>query len=146
MTELSIIAAKPPNPLISELIIMSGIEKCLEAFMRIARGIIIFPDGVGTAEELLYLLGILTNLANKDQALPLILIGPKESTDYFCVLDELIVHTLKEDARHHYRIIIGDTVEAARLMKKAMPLVKEDRCDIGDAYSFNWSIRITPDL
>lgn len=31
-------------------------------------------------------------------------------------------------------------------MKKAMPLVKENRRDTGDAYSFNWSIRIAPDL
>jgi hypothetical protein len=27
-----------------------------------------------------------------------------------------------------------------------MPLVKENRRDTGDAYSFNWSIRIAPDL
>jgi predicted Rossmann-fold nucleotide-binding protein len=58
MTEPSIIAAEPPNPLVNELIIMPDIEKRLEAFVRIAHGIIIFPGGVGTAEELLYLLGI----------------------------------------------------------------------------------------
>lgn len=34
------------------------------------------------------------NPANKDQVLPLILTGPKESADYFRVLDEFIVHTL----------------------------------------------------
>ena len=45
---------------------------------------------MGTAEELLYLLGILMNPANKDQVLPLILTGPKESADYFRVLDEFI--------------------------------------------------------
>ena len=27
-----------------------------------------------------------------------------------------------------------------------MPLVKENRRDTGDAYSFNWSMRIAPDL
>ncbi len=83
MTEPSIIAAEPPNPLVNELIIMPDIEKRLEAFVRIAHGIIIFPGGVGTAEELLYLLGILINPANKDQVLPLILTCPKESADYF---------------------------------------------------------------
>lgn len=31
-------------------------------------------------------------------------------------------------------------------MKKAMPQVKENRRDTGDAYSFNWSMRIAPDL
>jgi len=76
MTEPSIIAAEPPNPLVNELVIMPDIEKRLEAFVRIAHGIIIFPGGVGTAEELLYLLGILMNPENSEQVLPLILTGP----------------------------------------------------------------------
>ncbi|PLN67710.1 hypothetical protein CWN73_32180, partial [Klebsiella quasipneumoniae] len=118
----------------------------LEAFVRIAHGIIIFPGGVGTAEELLYLLGILMHPDNKAQVLPLILTGPKESADYFRVLDEFITHTLGESARRHYRIIIDDPAEVARQMKKAMPLVKESRRETDDAYSFNWSIRISPDL
>ncbi len=65
MTEPLIIAAEPPNPLVNELIIMPDIEKRLEAFVRIAHGIIIFPGGVGTAEELLNLLAILMNPARK---------------------------------------------------------------------------------
>ncbi|KGT93281.1 LOG family protein [Erwinia typographi] len=146
LTEPSIIAAEPPNPLVNELIIMPDIEKRLEAFVRIAHGIVIFPGGVGTAEELLYLLGILMNPHNHDQVLPLILTGPKESADYFKVLDEFIVSTLGDAARQHYSIIIDDAAEVARLMKKAMPKVKENRRETGDAYSFNWSIRIAPDL
>lgn len=146
LTEPSIIAAEPPNPLVNELIIMPDIEKRLEAFVRIAHGIIIFPGGVGTAEELLYLLGILMNPHNQDQMLPLILTGPKESADYFRVLDEFIVNTVGEEARRYYTIIIDDAAEVARQMKKAMPLVKENRRESGDAYSFNWSIRIAPEL
>lgn len=146
LTEPSIIAAEPPNPLVNELIIMPDIEKRLEAFVRIAHGIIIFPGGVGTAEELLYLLGILMNPHNRDQVLPLILTGPKESADYFRVLDEFIVGTLGDEARQHYSIIIDDAPEVARLMKKAMPAVKEYRRETGDAYSFNWALRIAPDL
>ncbi|MEY8709948.1 LOG family protein [Mangrovibacter phragmitis] len=146
MTEPSIIAAEPPNPLVNELIIMPDIEKRLEAFVRIAHGIIIFPGGVGTAEELLYLLGILMNPENQNQVLPLILTGPKGSADYFRVLDEFIVNTLGEEARKHYTIIVDDAAEVARQMKKAMPMVKENRRESGDAYSFNWSLRIAPDL
>lgn len=146
MTEPSIIAAEPPNPLVNELVIMPDIEKRLEAFVRIAHGIIIFPGGVGTAEELLYLLGILMNPENSEQVLPLILTGPKESANYFHVLDEFIMNTLGDEARRHYRIIIDDPAEVARQMKKAMPLVKENRRNTGDAYSFNWSIRIAPEL
>jgi len=48
----------------------------------------------------------------------LILTGPKESADYFRVLDEFVVHTLGENARRHYRIIIDDAAEVARQMKK----------------------------
>ncbi|AOM42316.1 nucleotide 5'-monophosphate nucleosidase PpnN [Xenorhabdus hominickii] len=146
ITEPSIIAAEPPNPLVNELIIMPDIEKRLEAFVRIAHGIIIFPGGAGTAEELLYLLGILMTPENKDQILPLVLTGPKESADYFHVLDEFIVNTLGEQARQHYRIIVDDPSEVARVMKKAMPHVKENRRSTGDAYSFNWSMKISPDL
>ena len=83
LTEPSIIAAEPPNPIVDELVIMPDIEKRLEAFVRIAHAIIIFPGGVGTAEELLYLLGILLNQGNKDQVLPVILTGPASSKALF---------------------------------------------------------------
>jgi predicted Rossmann-fold nucleotide-binding protein len=146
ITEPSIIAAEPPNPLVNELLIMPDIEKRLEAFVRLAHGIIIFPGGVGTAEELLYLLGILMNTENQGQVLPLVLTGPKESADYFYILDEFIVNTLGEQARRHYRIIVDDPADVAREMKKAMPLVKENRRSTGDAYSFNWAMKIPDDL
>ena len=83
---------------------------------------------------------------NNEQVLPLILTGPKESADYFRVVDEFIMNTLGDGARKYYQIIIDDPAEVARQMKKAMPLVKENRRNTGDAYSFNWSIRIKPDL
>lgn len=146
LTEPSIIAAEPPNPLVNELIIMPDIEKRLEAFVRIAHGIVIFPGGVGTAEELLYLLGILMTPENKDQVLPLILTGPKESADYFQVLDEFILNTLGEKARKYYTIIIDDPEEVARQIKHGMTAVKESRRANGDAYSFNWSIKVSQDL
>lgn len=146
LTEPSIIAAEPPNPLVNELIIMPDIEKRLEAFVRIAHGIIIFPGGVGTAEELLYLLGIMMHPQNQQQVLPLILTGPKESADYFRVLNDFIVNTLGEEATRHYHIIIDDAAAVAKTIKQAMPAVKEYRRETGDAYSFNWSLHIEPDL
>ncbi|HHR6129584.1 TPA: nucleotide 5'-monophosphate nucleosidase PpnN [Providencia alcalifaciens] len=146
LTEPSIIAAEPPNPLVNELIIMPDIEKRLEAFVRLAHGIIIFPGGVGTAEELLYLLGIMMDPENTEQVLPLVLTGPKESAEYFSVLDDFIRHTLGDEASKHYQIIIDNPQEVARVMKKGMSAVKESRRNTGDAYSFNWSIKIAPDL
>ena len=59
LTEPTIIAAESPNPICNELVILPDMEKRLEAFVRMAHGIVVFPGGVGTAEEILYLLGVL---------------------------------------------------------------------------------------
>ena len=146
LTEPSIIAAEPPNPIVTELVILPDIEKRLEAFVRLGHGIIIFPGGVGTAEELLYILGIRMHPANTHQPMPLILTGPRESADYFDTLDQFIRQTLGEDATRHYQIIIDDPVAVAQTMKQAMPKVREHRKATGDAYSFNWSLKIEPEF
>jgi len=52
VTEPGIIAAEPPNAIVNQLVIMPDIEKRLEAFLRLAHGIVVFPGGVGTAEEI----------------------------------------------------------------------------------------------
>jgi len=146
LTEPSIIAAEPPNPIVNELIIMPDIEKRLEAFVRIAHGIIIFPGGPGTAEELLYLLGIMMHPENTSQPMPIVLTGPKESEDYFRSIDEFIGETLGPEAQKHYTIVIDDPAEAARIMKNAMPKIRQQRKDNDDAYSFNWSLKIEPEF
>ena len=64
LTEPGIIAAEPPNAIVNQLVIMPDIEKRLEAFVRLAHGVVVFPGGVGTAEEILYLLGILLDPRN----------------------------------------------------------------------------------
>lgn len=146
LTEPSIIAAEPPNPIVNELIIMPDIEKRLEAFVRIAHGIIIFPGGPGTAEELLYLLGIMMHPENTSQPMPIVLTGPKESEEYFRSIDEFIGETLGPEAQKHYTIVIDDPAEAARIMKNAMPKIRQQRKDNDDAYSFNWSLKIEPEF
>lgn len=146
ITEPSIIAAEPPNPLVNELIIMPDIEKRIEAFIRLGHGLIIFPGGVGTAEEFLYVLSILMMEENKDQVLPIILTGPKQSADYFKTLDHFIQMSLGKDAQKFYEIIIDNPILVAQKMKQAMPLVKESRKHREDAYCFNWSLTIAEDL
>lgn len=146
LTEPSIIAAEPPNPIVNELIIMPDIEKRLEAFVRIAHGIVIFPGGPGTAEELLYLLGIMMHPKNQDQPLPIVLTGPKESEDYFISIDKFIRDTLGEEATKYYQIIIADPASAAKAIKEAMPDVREHRKQNEDAYSYNWSLHIEPEF
>ncbi|RQW62436.1 nucleotide 5'-monophosphate nucleosidase PpnN [Vibrio viridaestus] len=144
LTEPSIIAAEPPNPIVNELIIMPDIEKRLEGFVRFAHGIIIFPGGPGTAEELLYILGIMMHPENASQPMPIVLTGPKASEAYFRSLDKFIAETLGEQAQKHYQIVIDDPAKVARIMKDAMPEVRQHRKDNGDAYSFNWSLKIDP--
>ncbi|EGR0722101.1 LOG family protein [Vibrio alginolyticus] len=146
LTEPSIIAAEPPNPIVNELVIMPDIEKRLEAFVRMAHGIVIFPGGPGTAEELLYILGIMMHPDNADQPMPIVLTGPKESEEYFRSIDEFIRDTLGEEGQKHYEIIIDDPAEVARIMKRSMDSVRLHRKEKGDAYSFNWSLKIEPNF
>lgn len=146
LTEPSIIAAEPPNPIVNELIIMPDIEKRLEAFVRMAHGIIIFPGGAGTSEELLYILGIMMHPDNKDVPLPIVLTGPKESEEYFKSIDRFIGDTLGEQAQKHYEIVIDDPARAAQIMKEAMTDVRQYRKNMGDAYSYNWSLKIDPEF
>jgi len=82
ITEPGIIAAEPPNPIVSQLAIMPDIEKRLEAFVRFGHGIVVFPGGAGTAEEILYLTGILLDPANREQPFPIVLTGPRDSAAY----------------------------------------------------------------
>lgn len=144
ITEPGIIAAEPPNPIVNELVILPDIEKRLEAFVRIAHSIVIFPGGPGTAEELLYILGIMMHPENKLQPLAIILTGPKESGDYFSAINQFIGDTLGEEAQQYYQIIIDDPSRVAQLVKKSMTKVTEYRRAIGDAYSFNWTLKIDP--
>ena len=146
LTEPSIIAAEPPNPIVNELIIMPDIEKRLEAFVRLGHGIIIFPGGPGTAEELLYILGIMLHPDNRDQPMPIVLTGPKESEAYFRSIDLFIRETLGEEAASLYEIVIDDPAKAAQIMKNAMPTVKEHRKSKEDSYSYNWSLTIEPEF
>ncbi len=146
LTEPGIIASEPPNPIVNELVILPDIEKRLEAFVRIGHGVVIFPGGVGTTEELLYLLGILMHPDNAGHPFPVVLTGPVESADYFEAVDAYVGSTLGPDAQGLYEIIIGDPVAVAQAMKAAMSRVKTFRQDGRDAFYFNWQLRIEKDF
>ena len=146
LTEPSIIAAEPPNPIVNELVIMPDIEKRLEAFVRMSHGIIIFPGGAGTAEELLYILGIMLNEKNAEQKLPIILTGPESAIEYFNEIDAFIGATLGEKAQSLYQIVVDDAVKVAQLMKNDLNKVLAHRKETGDAFHFNWSLMIADDF
>lgn len=146
LTEPSIIAAEPPNPIVNELVILPDIEKRLEAFVRVAHGIIIFPGGAGTAEELLYLLGIMLHQDNKAQKLPVILTGPKSSEGYFEEIIHFIEQTLGQQALDLVQVIIDDPAAVARALKAGCQEVRDYRRQAGDAYHFNWTLKIEKDF
>ena len=97
ITEPGIIAAEAPNPIVNELVIMPDIEKRLEAFVRGDTGSS-YSRRPGTAEELLYLLGILMHPDNADQPMPLILTG-LNSRALLEQLDAFVGATLGDAAR-----------------------------------------------
>lgn len=146
ITEPGIIAAEAPNPIVNDLVIMPDIEKRLEAFVRTGHGVTVFPGGAGTAEEILYLLGIKLHPDNKDMPFPFIWTGPKSSADYFRNLDEFISQTLGPEAQQLYTIIIDDPARVAIEMKAGFEKVRDYRRANSDAFYYNWMMRIDPNF
>jgi predicted Rossmann-fold nucleotide-binding protein len=142
LTEPTIIAAESPNPIVNELVILPDMEKRLEAFVRMAHAIVVFPGGVGTAEEILYLLGILLSPENEDEGLPLVFTGPASSKGYFDRLHAFIGATIGPVAQKRYRVILGDPAEVAAEVKRGLTRVRERRAAEDNAYFFNWSLNI----
>ncbi|MEM8942167.1 MAG: nucleotide 5'-monophosphate nucleosidase PpnN [Pseudomonadota bacterium] len=146
VSEPGIIAAESPNAIVTELVILPDIEKRLEAFVRLANGIIVFPGGVGTAEEILFLLGIKLHPDNEDVELPLIFTGPSESAAYFTQIDEFLKMSLGEDVAEHYEIVIGDSAATARAMKRGIKAVRRQRIEHSESFSFSWKLHIPEEL
>ena len=146
LTEPTIIAAESPNPIVNELVILPDMEKRLEAFVRMAHAIIVFPGGVGTAEEILYLLGILLSPTNAAETLPVIFTGPATSKQYFERLHAFIGATLGTVAQRRYQIILGDAAAVAVAATSGLKHVRDRRAADDNAYFFNWALDIGLDF
>ncbi len=146
LTEPGIIAAEPPNPIVNQLVIMPDIEKRLEAFVRLAHGIVVYPGGAGTTEEILYLLGILLDPANRDQPLPVVLTGPADSATYFEQLTKFIAGTLGAQALERLTFIVDDPPAVARHLIRGVDEVREFRKQRNDSYNFNWLLGVPPEF
>lgn len=142
ITEPGIIAAESPNPIVNDLVILPDIEKRLEAFVRTGHGIVVFPGGAGTAEEILYLLGILLHPKNAGIPFPLIFTGPASASGYFEQIDQFIALTLGNEVRQRYQIVINDSAKVARLLLSGMQQVRDFRKSTSDAFYFNWMLTI----
>ncbi|MDG6777146.1 nucleotide 5'-monophosphate nucleosidase PpnN [Thiomicrorhabdus sp. zzn3] len=146
ISEPGIIAAEAPNAIVNELCILPDIEKRLEAFVRIGHGIVVFPGGVGTMEEILYLLSILLHPNNQSMPFPLIFTGPASSQNYFDSIIRFIETTLGAEAAQRMHVIIDNPAEVARQMRESMEIVRQDRKESSDAYYYNWRLHIEFDL
>lgn len=145
ITEPGIIAAESPNPIVNDLVIMPDIEKRLEAFVRTGHAVVVFPGGVGTAEEILFMLAILLDPDNKNIPFPFILTGPASSKAYFEQIDNFIGSTLGDEAREKYSIIIDNPVEVARAVENGTEQVRQYREENGDTFFYNWLLKIRID-
>jgi pyrimidine/purine-5'-nucleotide nucleosidase len=146
VSEPGIIAAEAPNPLVNELVIMPDIEKRLEAFVRLGHAVVVFPGGAGTTEEIFYVLGILLNPANAELPFPLVFTGPASSAEYFEQVDAFLRGTIGEEAARRYQIILDDPERVARTVREGLAAVKEYRRQKGDAWFFNWRLRVEDDF
>jgi predicted Rossmann-fold nucleotide-binding protein len=142
ISEPGIIAAEPPNAIVNQLVVMPDIEKRLEAFVRLAHGVVVFPGGVGTLEEILYLLGLLLDPDNAAQPLPVILTGPESSAGYFEQIRKFLAAAVGPAALDRLQIIHDDPVAVARRLVKDIARVRAHRRACSDSYAFNWLLRI----
>lgn len=146
ISEPGIVAAEPPNAIVNELVILPDIEKRLEAFVRVAHCIIVFPGGAGTVEEVLYVLGLRLHEQNQKIPLPLIFAASEESAGYFETLDTFIRETLGDGAAHLYQIVIGDAETVAQAAKKGVEQVRRHRRKTQESFGYNWSLFIDHEL
>lgn len=146
ITEPEIIAAESPNPIVNQLVILPDMEKRLEAFVRVAHAIVVFPGGVGTAEELLFLLGILMRPQNHAVPVPVILTGPASSRPWFELIDQFLVSTLGPGVRDFYRVELAAPERVAALARDEIERVREFRHAHRDAYYYNWRLQIDRDF
>jgi len=145
ISEPGIIASESPNAIVNELVIMPDIEKRLEAFVRLAHAIIVFPGGVGTIEEILYLLSLLMHPDNSE-GIPLIFAGPESCREYFQALEQFLVDCFGDSVRRYYSIILGQPDEVGRRIRTAVDNVHVQRRGNGQAYYFNWDLNIPANL
>lgn len=146
ISEPGIIAAESPNPIVNHLVIMPDIEKRLEAFVRIAHALIIFPGGVGTLEELMYMLAILLDPENKHIPRQIVLTGPHSSADYITEIYAFIGKTLGAEAQKKCHIILGDALLVAHIVQQQIQATCTYLTQTGGAFYFDWSVYIAKQL
>jgi hypothetical protein len=107
-----------------------------------AHAIVVFPGGVGTAEEILYLLGILLSPNNDHEGMPLVFTGPASSGKYFERLHEFVGATLGAEAQKRYKVVLADPAGVAAEVTAGLKRVRDRRAADDNAYFFNWGLDV----
>jgi predicted Rossmann-fold nucleotide-binding protein len=142
LTEPGIIASEAPNPIVNPLVILPDIEKRLEAFVRLGQGVIVFPGGVGTLEEISYVLSILTHSRNQGVPFPLIFTGPESARPYWAALEDFLTKFFGPEVKRFYRLIVGDPEQTVLEINKGLLAVKIHRDRRREAYYFNTGLHV----
>ena len=77
---------------------------------------------------------------------PLIMTGPTSSEPYFRQIDDFVTATLGDSAKRRYKIIVDDPRQVAREMLNGLRKVRDFRKHHGDAYYFNWRLKVDHDF
>jgi predicted Rossmann-fold nucleotide-binding protein len=142
ITEPGIIASEAPNPIVNPLVIMPDIEKRLEAFVRLGQGLIVFPGGVGTLEEISYILSILTHPKNRGLPFPLIFTGPESARDYWAAVKDFLPKIFGPEVDRAYRLIVGNPEQVVLEVNKGLLAVKIHRDKRRESYYFNTGLHV----
>lgn len=98
LTEKKLLKNEMANPYNNHLVIFPDIEKRMEAFLRLSKGGLILPGGVGTLEEILIFLSIRLNDQNKNFYYPLYFVEP-DHLNYFEEIFKFLSLCLNKDVQ-----------------------------------------------
>ncbi len=101
---------------------------------------------MGTAEEILYLLGILLDPRNEEQCLPVVLTGPQSASGYFRQIQAFLEAAIGPEVLSRLQFVIGDPVSVARSLVGNVARVRARRRACNDSYAFNWLLAVPEDL
>ncbi|WP_027182815.1 pyrimidine/purine nucleotide monophosphate nucleosidase domain-containing protein [Desulfovibrio inopinatus] len=105
-TEKNILAAEPPNEVVNRFLVFPNIEYRMEAFIRGAHRGRVHPGGVGTLEEILTMLAVLSQPENQGMPYAFDLVE-REGGSYFKTLDGYLKLCLKDRVEGLYNIHRG---------------------------------------
>jgi predicted Rossmann-fold nucleotide-binding protein len=128
LSQTSIIAVEAPNHHVDKLVIFHDMEKRLEAFMRTGQGLVVFPGGIGTLEEILYLLSVTLHAENEhNAAVPVIFTGPDSASEYYGHITTFLAKVAGSEAADYVndRLVIGSAKSVANAVVAS--LVDRDR-------------------